>query len=85
MRVSPCTSSGCGSMTDSPLVPGGGESRNPIGKVDEKPIEFVNPDTGEFFKVKPAKVTVDLAYKLGYLPASAEDMDRADAVDGLPR
>lgn len=48
---------------------------------ESEPIEFVDPDTGEFYKVKPAKATVDAAYKLGFIPFTGEDMDRADAVD----
>ena len=48
-----------------------------------EPIVFLDPDTGESYKVKAAKATVDAAYKLGFIPASAEDMDRADEVDGL--
>jgi hypothetical protein len=45
------------------------------------PIEFIDPDTGEYYKVAPKKATVDAAYKLGFMPASAEDLDRAEAVD----
>ena len=45
------------------------------------PIELVDPDAGEFYKVKPTKPTVDAAYKLGFIPFTAEDMDRADEVD----
>jgi hypothetical protein len=46
-----------------------------------EPIEFVDPDTGEFYKVKPTKATVDAAWKLGFLPFTAEDHERADEVD----
>jgi hypothetical protein len=47
----------------------------------ERPIEFIDPSTGESYKVAPKKVTVNAAYRLGYLPASSEDMDRAEEVD----
>lgn len=48
-----------------------------------EPIEFVDPDTGEYFKVLPQPHTIEAAYKLGFLPASAEDHERADAVEGF--
>ena len=46
-------------------------------------IEFVDPDTGRSYSVLATKSLVDAAYRMGFIPASAEDMDRADEVDGL--
>lgn len=44
-------------------------------------IKFIDPSTGEYYDVVPRPETVDLARRLGYLPASSEDMDKVDAVD----
>ena len=44
-------------------------------------IRFIDPTTGDEYEVAETKGTVNLAYALGYIPATGEDMDLADAVD----
>lgn len=43
-------------------------------------ITFIDPKTGAYYEVKPAKATVDFALKLGYLPYTAADDDAVDKV-----
>lgn len=46
-----------------------------------KPIVFIDPSTGETYNVKPAKATVDAAWKCGFIPFTGEDHERSDAID----
>ena len=46
---------------------------------DDK-IEFIDPATGESHFVAPRRETIELAERLGYIPASAEDDDAVDDV-----
>ena len=52
-----------------------------MSETREKSITFVDPDTGETYAVKPAKATVAAAWKLGFMPFTSDDMDRAEAVE----
>jgi len=74
-----CETCGRGGFND----PDGRCVCTPDGQSDSEHIEFLDPDTGESYQVLAAKHTVDAAYKLGFIPATAEAMDRVDAVDGL--
>lgn len=44
------------------------------------PIKFIDPETGEVYKVQARKPTVKAAEDLGFLPFSDEDWDRADEI-----
>jgi hypothetical protein len=44
---------------------------------DEEYIEYLDPETGEYYKVKAIKATIEAAEALGYMPASNDDWLRS--------
>lgn len=47
---------------------------------DEAMIRFIDPSSGESYYVKPTKATVMAAEKLGFMPATIGDDERAEKV-----
>jgi hypothetical protein len=45
-------------------------------------LSFVDPGTGNVYSVLPAKPTVLLAERLGYIPADEQSWDAADVILG---
>ena len=43
-------------------------------------IEYIDPKTGEYHLVAPRRDCIELAERMGWIPATEEAMDAVDAV-----
>lgn len=49
----------------------------------DETVEFIDPETGASVKVRAVSHAITAAFKVGYIPATHEDAQRCDEIQGL--